>query len=326
MQQADSTYKTLQAVLIGRFSEDGNIVNFNTYGTAAGLFIDSDSNDKIYQLNAEVDNAIRYTVDFTDNLGNVICTLNVAEGGIIDSSMIPAVAERYGYKFVGWSSDVNMPIFADMVITALYEKNTDVDYGVSASGDNNVVIKFPENQERVYYNDRITVSAPQTNNKGEKFAYWKINGSAFSYMPSISFLVFDELDIEAVYSEGIEENPVVIYTNTRSNYAINGNKWDLRVMGVVSADESAVTEIGILLSASEMTSAEMLSGYNANNGTVYKMASGNFEANRQFIYSVKNIALDRTRCATVYAIIDGEMVVGDAVTCVTIDSDGLLVA
>ena len=45
---------------------------------------------------------------------------------------------------------------------------------------------------------------------------------------------------------------------------------------------------------------------------------------RQFLYTVKNIAFDRTRCATVYAIIDGELVVGESVTCVTIDANGAL--
>ena len=92
----------------------------------------------------------------------------------------------------------------------------------------------------------------------------------------------------------------------------------MQVMGVVDAGENEVTEIGILLSASEMTAEELKAGYEANNGTVYKMASSATNG-RQFLYTVKNIATNRTRCATVYAIVNGELVVGDAVTCVTVE-------
>ena len=96
-------------------------------------------------------------------------------------------------------------------------------------------------------------------------------------------------------------------------------------MGVVKAENVEVTELGILLAASEMTAEEMKAGYAANDGTVYKMAATTATNGRQFLYTVKGIALDTTRCATVYAIINGELVVGDAVNCVTIDANGAVV-
>lgn len=323
LQQTDYSYKTLQAVLIGRFSEDGNIVNFNTYGTAAGLYIDSDSNDKIYQLHAEVEEVTKYTVNFTDNMGNVLDSLNVVANDVISEEAVPAVPERLGYKFIGWSVDLTQPVLNDMVVTALYEKDTDTTYNVAAPEQENVTVTLPANQEKAYYNDRVTLTAATADSEGKAFAYWVVNGSVFSYKREISFLVFDDLSVEAIYTDATVEDAVVIYTNTNSNYVLNGNKWNMQVMGVVSADKGEVTEVGILLSASKMTAAEMLAGYNANNGSVFKMASTATNG-RQFLYTVKNIAVNRTRCATVYAIIDGEMVVGDAVTCITVDANGLL--
>ena len=69
----------------------------------------------------------------------------------------------------------------------------------------------------------------------------------------------------------------------------------------------------------EMTAEEMKAGFDANDGTVVKMAANSAVNGRQFLYTVKNIATNRTRCATVYAIVNGELVVGDAVTCVTVE-------
>ncbi len=267
----------------------------------------------------------QFEITVKDSFGNVIDTIYVDEDQVIDESAMPSAPERKGYKFVGWSADLSLPVMADMVVTALYEKDTDVSYDVTTGGETEVEVTLPENQEKAYYNDRVTLTAPVVNTEGQKFAYWSVNGSIFSYKDTISFLVFDELNVEAVYADEVSDvDPAVIYTNTNSNYVLNGTKWDMQVMGVVSAEDAEVAEIGILLSASEMTAAQMLEGYEANDGTVFKMASSATNG-RQFLYTVKNIALDRTRCATVYAIIDGEMVVGDAVTCITIDVNGAIV-
>ena len=242
--------------------------------------------------------------------------MTIAEAGIT----MPTASARHGYTFTGWTNE-DIGIFSDMVITPLYEKDTTTEYEVATNPESEVEIevKLPAEQEKAYYNDRVTLTAPATNEAGQKFAYWNINGSKFSYSSTISFLVFDELDITPIYADEVEENPVVIYTNANDNFVMNGNKWNLQVMGVVDAGENEVTEIGILLSASEMTAEEMKAGFDANDGTVVKMAANAAVNGRQFLYTVKNIATNRTRCATVYAIVNGELVVGDAVTCVTVE-------
>jgi len=52
LQNTDQSYKTLSAVLIGRFKNDGSQVSFNLYSAHHNLFINSDCNDIEYQLNA----------------------------------------------------------------------------------------------------------------------------------------------------------------------------------------------------------------------------------------------------------------------------------
>ena len=245
--------------------------------------------------------------------------LTMAEAGIT----MPTASERFGYKFVGWSNEA-LGVHADIVVVPLYEKDTDTTYEVNADAD--VEINLPAEQEKAYYNDRAVLAAPAENEAGQKFAYWRVNGSIFSYSNEISFLVFDDLDIEAVYADEAVADPVVVYTNTADNYIINGTKWNMQVMGVVSVVGKEVTEIGVLLSASEMTAEELKAGYEANDGTVFKMVSAKAEASRQFLYTIKGIAMNTTRCATTYAIIDGVMVVGDAVTCITMGADGQVVA
>ena len=267
------------------------------------------------------------TVPVYDYSGNEITKVIGTYGEPIDESALPAAPERMGYTFTGWANFDNPAAYEVSGIVPTYVKDTTTEYEVATNPESEVEVEvtLPAGQEKPYYNDRITLSAPATNEAGQKFAYWTINGSKFSYASTISFLVFDELDITPIYADEVEENPVVIYTNTAINYVLNGTKWNMQVMGVVDAGEAEVTEVGILLSASDMTAEELKAGYEANNGTVYKMTASAASNGRQFLYTVKNIALDRTRCATVYAVINGELVVGEAAVCMTIDANGAVV-
>ena len=266
-------------------------------------------------------------VPFKNFDGNVLDTVIINPGADI-TSKLPANPSRHGYVFTGWENIENPAAYEVFGLTALYEKDTTTEYAVAPSpeAETDIQIKLPENKTTAYYNDRVTLRAPAVNAAGQKFAYWNINGSKFSFSKTLSFLVFDELNIEAVYADEVEENPVVIYTNTADNYVIDGTKWNMQIMGVVSAGEKEVTEIGILLGASAMTAEQLKAGYEANDGTVYKMVADNAVADRQFLFTIKGIAMDRTRCATTYAIIDGELVIGEAVTCITMDANGSVVA
>ena len=55
LQNTDQSYKTAAAVLIGRFKNDASQVSFNLYSTHRNLFIDSNSNDRVHELDAHVD-------------------------------------------------------------------------------------------------------------------------------------------------------------------------------------------------------------------------------------------------------------------------------
>ncbi|MBQ5810290.1 MAG: hypothetical protein IIW23_01770, partial [Clostridia bacterium] len=174
------------------------------------------------------------------------------------------------------------------------------------------------------------ISAPKVNAEGQKFSHWMVNGAKFSTSARLSFLVFDELTIVPVYADEVEETPVLVYTNPSENYVIKNGKWNFQIMGVVEAGEAEVTEIGVLLSASKMDAETLRDTYKAETEagvekrTVVKQAVSGAVNGRQFLFTFTGIAFDRTRCATTYAIINGEMVIGDAVTRVTIDANGAL--
>ena len=279
-------------------------------------------------LNHVVNNratALTHLVVVKDHMGNVVKEVNVADGLTLEAAGIEMPSlNRLGYIHIGWTN-VAIAVTNDMVITPVFEKDTTTLYDIVADENVEVDVSVPDGQQKFYYNDRVTIVAPSTNDAGQRFAYWDVNGDKFSYSRSISFLLFDNLDIKPVYADAIEEKPIV-YTNTNPKYTLNVNKWNMQVMGVVSAEDANVKEIGILISASEMDTQAMLNGYKANNSTVYKCVASNSVNNRQFIYTVKNIKLGQTRCATTYAILaDGTMIVSDAVTCVTIDANGNLV-
>lgn len=54
LQNTDQSYKTVGAVLIGRFKNDGSQVSFNLYSAHHNLFIDSNANDRVHELFAGV--------------------------------------------------------------------------------------------------------------------------------------------------------------------------------------------------------------------------------------------------------------------------------
>ena len=56
LQNTDQSYKTLGAVLIGRFKKTGGQVTFNLYSTNSDLFIDSNCNDRTHILEGIVEN------------------------------------------------------------------------------------------------------------------------------------------------------------------------------------------------------------------------------------------------------------------------------
>ncbi len=271
-------------------------------------------------------------VPFKDYDDKVLSTI-ITEPGANITSMAPAEPTRHGYKFAGWENIELPDAYEALGVKALYTKDTETTYEVAPNPevevDVNVVL--PAGQDKPYYNDRITISAPKVNAEGQKFSYWKINGAKFSTSARLSFLVFDEMDIVPVYADEVEETPVLVYTNPSRNYVIKNGKWNFQIMGVVEAGDAEVTEIGVLLSASEMDAETLRDTYKAETEagvekrTVVKQAVSGATNGRQFLFTFTGIAYGQTRCATTYAILsDGTMVIGDAVTCITIDANGAL--
>ncbi len=75
LQNTDQSYKTVSAVLMGRFKNDGSEVSFNLYSVHRNLFIDSNSNDRVHSLNGTVEkrvatvNGVRYA-DLSEAIEN----------------------------------------------------------------------------------------------------------------------------------------------------------------------------------------------------------------------------------------------------------------
>jgi len=312
MQDHDHRYKTLGAILIGRFNERGDNVSFNLYSAHHNMFVDNNSNDIQFALNpaAEIE---EHTVQFKDNNGIVIKEITVANGTVIPADSVPAAPGRYGYTFIGWSEDFSLPVMTDIVITANYEKETEMQYEVNVG--EGVEIQLPEGQTKCYYNDRIKLIAPEFKD-GEEFSYWSVNGCVFSFTETVSFLTFGNMEIEAVYGEEVAHKNVV-FIDSNPTVTVNDNSFDMNIMGVVYS-EGNVSEIGVILAADEYTAEEMIGG----NVTTAKLKAAKATNGRQFVYTVKNIKFDHIRTAVVYAVIDGETYYSQVSCSVTVESDG----
>lgn len=94
LQNTDQSYKTLSAVLMGRFKNDGSEVSFNLYSAHNNMFIDSNSNDRVHSLNATVEkrvatvNGVRYA-DLSEALANANGnTVQLIDNITLDSQIV----------------------------------------------------------------------------------------------------------------------------------------------------------------------------------------------------------------------------------------------
>ena len=261
------------------------------------------------------EDAASLKVTFVDSTGATIKTIKVATGEAIEESLVPAAPGRYGYIFIGWSYDTNIPVFADMVISALYEKDTTKTYTITFPEGTST--SFPEGQTTFYYNDRVKFKAPRLKD-GKEFSYWKANGGIFSFSKKTSFLTFGNIELEAVYGEE-PENDFIIFTDSKPTITDHEDtaKYDMHVMGVVSTAGKEVSEIGVYLAAGEYTAEEMTNG----TATTVKLVASKAVNDRQFVYTIKNIAYDKARTAIVYAVIDGVTYYSDTSCTALITSD-----
>lgn len=63
---------------------------------------------------------LKHLVNFVDYNGNVISSIEVADGSLVSAPTNPT---RVGYTFKGWDYDLTQPITENITITAQYEKN-----------------------------------------------------------------------------------------------------------------------------------------------------------------------------------------------------------
>ncbi len=260
---------------------------------------------KVYIDTYVVEEEIPVTVQFNDKTGNKLAEVEINSGDVLADSQIPTAPNAYGYTFIGWSYDITLPVVDSIVITALYEKTVDSAYVVTVPADTE--IQIPAGQEKCYYNDRVKIIAPKEKD-GKAFSYWTANGGIFSYSNEISFLTFGDAKMEAVY--GAEtENRFVVFTDSKPTVTKYASKFDMHVMGVVSANGGEVSEIGIVLAAGGYTAEEMTDG----TATTVKLKATKATDGRQFVYTVKNIKSGQIRTAMVYAVIDGVTYYSDTV-------------
>ncbi len=254
---------------------------------------------------------LTHTVAVKDRNGNTIKLIQAENGEKIPAEALPAAPDRYGYEFKGWAN-TELAITGNVVATPVYEKAADK-FQVFVPYE--ATVTYPNNQDYVLYDDRVTITTPETDGLGNPFAYWEANGDIFRYNRTTSFLVFGNMEMNAVYSADTFE-ATVVYTNTMPIVSDNGNgTFNMHVMGAVSVPEGVnVTEIGIVLAAGEWTAAEVING---TAGTTYKLPLSSPQVNRQFLYTIKNIARGQIRTAVTYAVIDGVTVYSNAACAAT---------
>jgi len=244
---------------------------------------------------------LTHTVAVKDKDGNILDILEVENGATVDVNALPAAPNRYGYEFKGWSN-ADMEIVDNIVMVPTYEKAATKYYVTAPEG---VTVTYPNGQDFAYFDDKVKVSVPDTNSEGTPFAYWEANGDIFRYNDaSTAFLVFGDVTLNPVYSAE-EMNAPVIFTNPTPIITENADgSINMHVMGAVNVPEGAgeVTEIGIVLAAGEWTAEEVIDG---TAGTTFMLKSAKAKNNRQFVYTIKNIAAGQVRTAVTYAVIDG---------------------
>jgi len=135
LQNTDQSYKTVSAVLIGRFKNDGSQVTFNLYSAHHNLFIDSDCNDRTYDLYATTDDKVLAEaggVKYTD-LGEA---LNNSNGETVNLKANVTVNEQI---VVTGKADLNLNGFTlNLANTDNYAITVENEFSISGEGNVNV--------------------------------------------------------------------------------------------------------------------------------------------------------------------------------------------
>ena len=219
---------------------------------------------------------------------------------------------RPGYTFNGWENEGNTDqIYIDTTFKALYTKTDDVTYTVTYTVGGATTTKA-----NVKFDDRVKISAPETNGSGQVFSKWVDGkGTMVSDNANFSFLASGDVDLTAVYADSKESFAPYIYTTDKAVITTNENgTWNMSVIWRTAMPKGVkIEESGIILGTDADSANLVLWEGKVQSGT-YKMVHKNASANKTTMYTVKNIAADKVRSARPYArLTNGTVIYGDMV-------------
>lgn len=144
----------------------------------------------------------KFTVVFADRYGNVFATQEVASGAEVDFDAVKAPT-IVGYTFKGWSMTAD-EITGPVTIQAVYEKNADAGYTVTAEGCTITVDGAVVSGEGLAYDTLVTVAADDA-------TAWKLGsaeGPTVAYGPSYTFYVGSDVIVVPV-KDAVTATPTV---------------------------------------------------------------------------------------------------------------------
>jgi uncharacterized repeat protein (TIGR02543 family) len=144
-----------------------------------------------------------FSVTFVDYYGNVIFTQTVSSA---DDIAKPTAPSRAGYTFAGWSlTDEEIAQLNEATtITAVYEKNVDRTYTVTATGCTIEVrgVEYTDVATDVEYDTLVKV-------KKDGATSWKIGDVTVSYSEVYSFFVGADIEVTPSFEADVTATPTV---------------------------------------------------------------------------------------------------------------------
>ncbi len=217
LQNTDQSYKTVGAVLIGRFKKTGGQVSFNLYSTCSNLFIDSNSNDRVHILEGIVEkrvatvNGVRYA-DLSEALENANgSTVQLIDNITLDSQIVlenDTAIDLNNYTLnLDCQDDYSLDVKGNLAISGKGNVNLN-NYGFTADG-------------------KITISGGTYNkNIGGYLADgYGLKGLANSYSVALSTIVADADDDGNVTATDISyfRNKILGDVTDEKYFDVNGD-------------------------------------------------------------------------------------------------------
>ena len=146
MQNTDQSYKTVGAILIGRFKKDGSQVSFNLYSAHHNLYIDSNCNDRTYALNAVTSEGIISVGDnYYDDLGEALSNADGSTAKLLANVTVSEQITLSGNAVLelnGFTLEITNTLTVTGALTVAGNGNVAVyDTGLTAAEDGTITIE-----------------------------------------------------------------------------------------------------------------------------------------------------------------------------------------